>query len=78
VVPVERFPAKHLIRCNLAARLRTQVNGRGIAHLPRSPVNAENLKRWTRVVLVIAAILATALSWSGLSIGELVSALSRR
>jgi hypothetical protein len=41
-------------------------------------VNAENLKRWTRVVLVIAAILATALSWSGLSIGELVSALSRR
>ena len=77
-MPVECFPAKHLIGCNLRAQSRTQVNGRGIAHLLRNPVNAQNLKRWTRVVLIIAAILATALSWSGIPIGDLVSALSRR
>jgi len=78
MAPIEHFTAKPLIRHDLPMRQTSQSNGRGIAHLPRSPVNAENLKRWTRVVLVIAAILATALSWSGLSIGELVSALSRR
>jgi hypothetical protein len=34
-------------------------------------------KRWINVLLVIAAFLATALAWSGVSIRVLLAALSR-
>jgi hypothetical protein len=67
-----------MIRRNLPAPARVGANGRGIAHLPVSLVNPATLKRWIGVALVVAAILATALSWSGLSLGDLVSAWSAR
>jgi len=38
-------------------------------------VSAETLKRWLGVSLVIAAVLATALSWSGVSLKAALAAL---
>jgi hypothetical protein len=38
-------------------------------------VSAETLKRRIRVALIIAAVLATAMAWSGLSLRDLLSAL---
>jgi hypothetical protein len=40
-------------------------------------VSAETFKRWIGVVLVIAAVLATALTWSGLSVRDVLAALRR-
>jgi hypothetical protein len=38
-------------------------------------VSAETLKRRIRVALIIVAVLATALAWSGLSISDILAAL---
>jgi len=40
-------------------------------------VHAETLKRWIGVALIIAAVLATALGWSGLTLEELLAPLLR-
>lgn len=38
-------------------------------------MSAETLKRRIRVALIIAAVLATALAWSGLSLSDILGAL---
>jgi hypothetical protein len=40
-------------------------------------VSPETLKRWIGAALIIAAILATALTWSGLSLRDILAALNR-
>lgn len=40
-------------------------------------VHAETVRRWIGVVLVIAAVLATALAWQGLSLRDLLAAVLR-
>ena len=46
-----------------------------IAVLLRGMVSAETFKRWTGVALIVAAVLATALAWSGLSLSAVLAAL---
>jgi len=38
-------------------------------------VSAERMERWIGAALVIAAVLATALAWSGVSLKDMLSAL---
>ena len=38
---------------------------------------AESLKRWIGVALIIAAVLATAFSWQGQSLRDLLASLLR-
>jgi hypothetical protein len=38
-------------------------------------VSAETLKRWIGLALIVAAVLATALAWSGLSVRDILAAL---
>jgi hypothetical protein len=39
--------------------------------------NAPQIRRWIRVVLIIAAVLASAIAWSGLSLRDVLSSLVR-
>jgi hypothetical protein len=40
-------------------------------------VHAETFKRWSGVALIIAAVLATALTFSGLSLKDVIAAMLR-
>ena len=40
-------------------------------------VHAETVRRWAGVALVIAAVLVTALGWSGVSLKDLLAPLVR-
>jgi hypothetical protein len=41
-------------------------------------VYAESFKRWTGVALIVAAVLATALAWSGVSLSAVLAAVRAR
>jgi hypothetical protein len=44
----------------------------------RQIMSTETLKRWIGAALIIAAVLATALAWSGLSLRDILGALTQR
>ena len=43
----------------------------------RRIVHAETFKRWTGVALIVGAVFATALTFSGLSLKDVIAALLR-
>jgi len=41
-------------------------------------VHNETIKRWTGVALIVAAVLVTALAWSGVSLSAILAAVRAR